>query len=75
MQKKIYILGGSQTDFSQNWSRAKKSLFDLFSAAVLSGLEDARLTPKDIEVGHVGNFATYNVGGSGTTNVSFIVGT
>ena len=65
MQNKIYILGGEQTDFSQNWSRSNKSLFDLFSAAVLSGLDDADLAPTDIDVGHVGNFAAELFTGQG----------
>ncbi len=53
---KIYILGGAQTDFAENWTRANRSLFDLFSHCVLAGLEDAQLEPAEIEVGHVGNF-------------------
>jgi len=65
MTGKVYILGGAQTDFSLNWSRNNKSLFDLFSAAVLSGLEDTRLEPKDIEVGHVGNFVAELFTGQG----------
>lgn len=65
MQKKIYILGGAQTDFSLNWSRANKSLFDLFSGAVTAGLQDADLEPKDIEVGHVGNFVAELFAGQG----------
>ncbi len=65
MHRKIYILGGAQTDFSQNWSRSNKSLFDLFSKAVLDGLEDAQLEPKDIEVGHVGNFVAELFTGQG----------
>lgn len=65
MGKKIYILGGAQTDFSENWSRSNKSLFDLFSSAVLSGLDDADLEPKDIEVGHVGNFVAELFTGQG----------
>ena len=65
MKNKIYILGGSQTDFSQNWSRSNKSLFDLFSQAVLAGLQDAHLEPKDIEVGHVGNFVAELFTGQG----------
>ena len=65
MQKKVYILGGAQTDFSENWSRANKSLFDLFSKAVLAGLEDASLEPKDIVVGHVGNFVAELFTGQG----------
>lgn len=53
---KIYILGGSQTDFAENWTRANRSLFDLFSHSVLSALEQADLEPSDVQVGHVGNF-------------------
>ena len=62
---KIYILGGAQTDFSENWSRADKTLFDLFSNSVLSGLENANLSPADIEVGHVGNFVAELFTGQG----------
>ena len=65
MQTKIYILGGSQTDFSQNWSRANKSLFDLFSQAVTAGLDNAKVEPKDIDVGHVGNFVAELFTGQG----------
>ena len=65
MPKKIYILGGSQTDFSQNWSSANKSLFDLFSEAVTAGLENAKVEPKDIDVGHVGNFVAELFTGQG----------
>jgi acetyl-CoA C-acetyltransferase len=65
MGKRIYILGGAQTDFSENWSRLNKSLFDLFSTALLSGLEDANLDPKDIDVGHVGNFVAELFTGQG----------
>lgn len=65
MGNRIYILGGTQTDFSKNWSRANKSLFDLFSEAVLDGLQNARLDPKDINVGHVGNFVAELFTGQG----------
>lgn len=65
MAQKIYILGGAQTDFSQNWSRSNKSLFDLFSSAVLAGLADAKMDPKDIQVGHIGNFVAELFTGQG----------
>ena len=65
MSQKIYILGGAQTDFSKNWSRDNKSLFDLFSASVLDGLEDAGLDAKEVEVGHVGNFVAELFTGQG----------
>jgi len=53
----IYILGGHQTDFSRNWAREEKELFDLFSESVLLGLEKTELDPNEVQVGHVGNFA------------------
>lgn len=65
MPQRIYLLGGAQTDFSENWSRAGKSLFDLFCEAVTAALENARLAPKDIEVGHVGNFVAELFTGQG----------
>lgn len=65
MTQKIYLLGGAQTDFSENWTRSNKSLFDLFSAAVLAALDNTRLEPQDIEVGHVGNFVAELFTGQG----------
>lgn len=65
MKQKIYLLGGAQTDFSENWSRSNKSIFDLFSTAVLAALENTRLEPKDIDVGHVGNFVAELFTGQG----------
>ena len=56
MTQKIYMLGGAQTDFAENWSRSNKSMFDLFSDGVLAALANTHLEPKDIGVGHVGNF-------------------
>jgi len=54
--KKIYILGGDQTDFSRNWGRENLSIFDLFSSTVQKGLQTCELEPEEIAVGHVGNF-------------------
>lgn len=65
MSQNIYILGGHQTDFSANWTRNDKSLFDLFSEAILRALEKTKLDPKDIEVGHVGNFVAELFTGQG----------
>lgn len=65
MSKDIYILGGYQTDFSQNWTRQGKTLFDLFSDAVLGALEKTKLDAKDIDVGHVGNFVAELFTGQG----------
>ncbi|MBO6504103.1 MAG: acetyl-CoA acetyltransferase [Kordiimonadaceae bacterium] len=62
---KIYILGGYQSDFAQNWDREGKSLFDLFSHSVLSALENTQIDAKDVEVGHVGNFVAELFTGQG----------
>src|SRR5689334_7511889 len=52
----VYVLGGWQSDFSQNWSREGFEIADAFSDCVLRGLEATGLEPKDVECGHVGNF-------------------
>ncbi|WP_246218631.1 hypothetical protein [Parasphingorhabdus halotolerans] len=65
MSQNIYILGGYQTDFAQNWTREDLSLFDLFSTTVLTALEKTALDPKDIDVGHVGNFVAELFTGQG----------
>src|SRR5258706_10704077 len=57
MTKPIYILGGFQTDFARNWTKEGKHIAALMREAVLGGLAATGLEPKDIEVGHVGNFA------------------
>ena len=56
MTEKIYILGGYQTDFAQNWLRNGLDLFDVFKDTVHKGLEEVQLSPHDIDVAHVGNF-------------------
>lgn len=62
---KIYILGGYQSDFAQNWDREGKSLFDLFSHSVLSALDNTQIDARDVEVGHVGNFVAELFTGQG----------
>lgn len=61
----VYILGGHQTDFSKNWSREDKTIFDVFSSAFQGALEKTKLDPKDIQVGHVGNFVAELFAGQG----------
>src|SRR5262245_36369179 len=53
----IFILGGYQTDFARNWNKENKHIVAMLREAVLGGIEESGLEPKDIEVGHVGNFA------------------
>ena len=56
MGSKVYILGGYQTDFAQNWARNELDLFDVFKDTVHKGLNGTNLEPRDVEVAHVGNF-------------------
>jgi acetyl-CoA C-acetyltransferase len=57
MAAPIYVLGGYQTDFARNWTKENKHIVAMIREGVLGGLEATGLDPKDIEVGHVGNFA------------------
>ena len=57
MGKRVYLLGGYQTDFSKNWQRQGDELFDAFSHTVMAALEIVRIQPDEIDVAHVGNFA------------------
>lgn len=56
MSNPVFILGGHQSDFARNWSREEKTLFDLMSDTVLTGLEATGLDAQDIDVAHIGNF-------------------
>jgi acetyl-CoA C-acetyltransferase len=53
----VYILGGQQTDFSRNWSKEGKHIAAMIREAATSGLEATDIDPKEVQVGHVGNFA------------------
>jgi len=60
-----YILGGWQSDFSDNWTRKGWDTASAFADTVGSGLAAVDLQPRDIEVGHVGNFAGELFAGQG----------
>jgi acetyl-CoA C-acetyltransferase len=53
----VYILGGYQTDFARNWSKESKHISAMFQEVVTGALAATNIDPKDVEVGHVGNFA------------------
>ncbi|HLZ71759.1 MAG TPA: acetyl-CoA acetyltransferase [Dehalococcoidia bacterium] len=57
MTEPVYILGGYQTDFARNWAKEGKHIAAMFVEAVNGGLEAARIEAKEVQVGHVGNFA------------------
>ena len=65
MSKRVYILGGEQSDFSRNFSRENLTLFDLYQSTVLAGLEHCAIDPTDIEVAHIGNFVADRFTGQG----------
>ena len=46
--KKIYVLGGSQTDFKRNWTKEGRGAVALLKEVVDDGLKDIGLTYKDI---------------------------
>ena len=57
MTTSVYVLGGFQSDFAQNWARSGQEIFDRFGDTVHRGLAACELEPEDIQVAHVGNFA------------------
>jgi len=57
MTPPVFILGGSQSDFSANWTRGGKSLFDLIAETTRAALDDVRMDAAEIDAVHVGNFA------------------
>ncbi len=57
MAERVYILGGYQTDFSQNWARNGAEIFDVFGHTVRTAVDTVGLDPEEIEVAHIGNFA------------------
>ncbi|MBJ7411468.1 MAG: acetyl-CoA acetyltransferase [Phenylobacterium sp.] len=61
----VYILGGWQSDFSQNWARRQMDVADAFAEVVGEGLAAVDLEPKDIDTGHVGNFVGELFAGQG----------
>jgi acetyl-CoA C-acetyltransferase len=57
MTRPVYILGGYQTDFARNWTKEGKHIAAMIREAVHGGLQATGVEPREIEVGHVGNFA------------------
>jgi acetyl-CoA C-acetyltransferase len=53
----VYILGGSQTDFARNWTKEGKHIAAMIRESVEAALAETAVEPRDVGVGHVGNFA------------------
>jgi acetyl-CoA C-acetyltransferase len=57
MKTPVFILGGYQTDFARNWLKEGKDIVSMLQEAVSGGLAAAKVEPKEVQVGHIGNFA------------------
>src|SRR6266542_4945652 len=55
--RRVYVLGGHQKDFARNWTQEGRHIAALIREAVTGGLDVTSIEPKEVEVGHVGNFA------------------
>lgn len=55
--KKVYILGGYQTDFARNWARENKHIAAMMREAYQGSVEITKIEPGDINAAFVGNFA------------------
>ncbi|WP_214105162.1 acetyl-CoA acetyltransferase [Acrocarpospora catenulata] len=55
MPETVWVLGGYQTDFARNWSRAGQGFAELTEEVTTGTLADARVAAADIGVIHVGN--------------------
>jgi acetyl-CoA C-acetyltransferase len=68
MSKRVYILGGDQTDFAVHAARNGQGLFELLRDAVQGALERCRLDAASVQSAHVGNFAGELFAGQGQLN-------
>ncbi|MFQ5382002.1 MAG: acetyl-CoA acetyltransferase [Dehalococcoidia bacterium] len=57
MPDPVYVLGGYQTDFARNWTKENKHISAMINEVVAGGLQATGVPPRDVQVGHVGNFA------------------
>ncbi|RME91916.1 MAG: thiolase domain-containing protein [Candidatus Hydrogenedentota bacterium] len=65
MSKRVYILGGYQTDFARNWAKEGKSIMAMLNEVFDGAFAETKLDPKEVDSIHVGNFAggLYNMQG------------
>ena len=57
MARKVYILGGYQTDFARNWTKEGKGIAAMIREVLDGGFSKTGIDPGDIDSAHVGNFA------------------
>lgn len=70
--KKVYILGGHQTDFALNYKREGKDLYDLLQDSVLGAFEQTKIDPSEVESAHIGNFVAELFCGQGQLGGMFV---
>ena len=70
--KKVFILGGYQTDFALNYKREGKDLYDLLQDSVIGAFEKTDIAPKEIEAAHIGNFVGELFCGQGQLGGMFV---
>ena len=46
--KKVYILGGAQTDFQRNWSKEGKNVIALLRENIFEALKNANISKEEI---------------------------
>lgn len=65
MSKKVYLLGGYQTDFARNWAKEGKHINALMLETMQGAFNEVKVEPKEVESIHLGNFAggLYNMQG------------
>lgn len=56
-KKRVYILGGYQTDFARNWARENKHVSAMMREAYQGGLYYTNIEPQQINAVFVSNFA------------------
>ena len=47
--KKVYVLGGAQTDFERNWKKEGKNFIALLKEVIDDALKNANVEYKDIK--------------------------
>ncbi|MCS6972432.1 MAG: acetyl-CoA acetyltransferase [Leptospiraceae bacterium] len=55
--KRVYVLGGYQTDFARNWSKEGKNIQAMLYEAMDGAFAATGIDPEEVETIHVGNFA------------------
>jgi acetyl-CoA C-acetyltransferase len=55
-QRDVFVLGGSQTDFSRNWSKEDLGLEEMMREVLTDALTATGLEAQQIEKAHLGNF-------------------